>query len=146
MPQNYPRNECKLGGRNTCSSNTWENRAPAFHRRSKLLFPASEADISGVMVSGEKTQCWLRSVKPSMSYMNPRTAILIGIPGLEHVKFWVGFLFFAVYLVTFGKYHLWSSFQLSVVCTMPMHIPSDHASSYVSVQQLPPECWPSFSL
>ncbi|XP_004434176.1 PREDICTED: olfactory receptor 52A1-like [Ceratotherium simum simum] len=35
----------------------------------------------------------------NMSYLNPRTVILIGIPGLEHVQFWIGFLFFAVCLV-----------------------------------------------
>ncbi|XP_026374151.2 olfactory receptor 52A1-like [Ursus arctos] len=33
------------------------------------------------------------------SYLNPRTVILIGIPGLEHVQFWIGFPFFAVCLV-----------------------------------------------
>ncbi|XP_071074466.1 olfactory receptor 52A1-like [Dasypus novemcinctus] len=35
----------------------------------------------------------------NMSYMNPRTVILIGIPGLQHVQFWIGFPFFAVCLV-----------------------------------------------
>uniref|UniRef100_H0XXV6 Olfactory receptor n=2 Tax=Otolemur garnettii TaxID=30611 RepID=H0XXV6_OTOGA len=35
----------------------------------------------------------------NMSYWNPRTVILIGIPGLEHVQFWIGFPFFAVCLV-----------------------------------------------
>ncbi|XP_075403878.1 olfactory receptor 52A1-like [Tenrec ecaudatus] len=33
------------------------------------------------------------------SYLNPRTVILIGIPGLEHVQFWIGFPFFAVCLL-----------------------------------------------
>ncbi|XP_039079115.1 LOW QUALITY PROTEIN: olfactory receptor 52A1-like [Hyaena hyaena] len=33
------------------------------------------------------------------SYLNPGTIILIGIPGLEHVQFWIGFPFFAVCLV-----------------------------------------------
>lgn len=35
----------------------------------------------------------------NMSYLNPRTVILTGIPGLEHVQFWIGFPFFAVCLV-----------------------------------------------
>uniref|UniRef100_A0A9L0JA68 Olfactory receptor n=1 Tax=Equus asinus TaxID=9793 RepID=A0A9L0JA68_EQUAS len=35
----------------------------------------------------------------NVSYLNPRTVILIGIPGLEHVQFWIGFPFFAVCLV-----------------------------------------------
>ncbi|XP_021541349.1 olfactory receptor 52A5-like [Neomonachus schauinslandi] len=35
------------------------------------------------------------------SYLNPRTVILIGIPGLEHGQFWTGFPFFAVCLVAF---------------------------------------------
>ena len=34
-----------------------------------------------------------------MSYLNPKTVILIGIPGLEHVQFWIGFPFFSVCLV-----------------------------------------------
>ncbi|KAM4845300.1 olfactory receptor 52A5-like [Thomomys bottae] len=39
-------------------------------------------------------------MKPNnMSYLNPRTVILIGIPGLEHVQFWIGFPFFAMCLV-----------------------------------------------
>nr|XP_019571350.1 PREDICTED: olfactory receptor 52A5-like [Rhinolophus sinicus] len=33
------------------------------------------------------------------SYLNPITVILIGIPGLEHVQFWIGFPFFAVCLL-----------------------------------------------
>ncbi|XP_077612910.1 olfactory receptor 52A1-like [Crocuta crocuta] len=33
------------------------------------------------------------------SYLNPGTIFLIGIPGLEHVQFWIGFPFFAVCLV-----------------------------------------------
>ncbi|XP_025315707.1 olfactory receptor 52A1-like [Canis lupus baileyi] len=33
------------------------------------------------------------------SYLNPETVILIGIPGLEHVQFWIGFPFLAVCLV-----------------------------------------------
>lgn len=35
----------------------------------------------------------------NLSYLNPRTVILIGIPGLEHVQFWIGFPFFVVCLV-----------------------------------------------
>ncbi|XP_069325469.1 olfactory receptor 52A1-like [Eulemur rufifrons] len=35
----------------------------------------------------------------NMSYLNPRTVTLIGIPGLEHVQFWIGFPFFAICLV-----------------------------------------------
>ena len=35
----------------------------------------------------------------NMSYMDPKTVTLIGIPGLEHVQFWIGFSFFAVCLV-----------------------------------------------
>ncbi|XP_052508115.1 olfactory receptor 52A1-like [Budorcas taxicolor] len=35
----------------------------------------------------------------NMSYLNPETVILIGIPGLEHVQFWIGFPFFSVCLV-----------------------------------------------
>ncbi|XP_004483925.2 olfactory receptor 52A1-like [Dasypus novemcinctus] len=34
-----------------------------------------------------------------MSYLNPSTVTLIGIPGLQHVQFWIGFLFLAVCLV-----------------------------------------------
>ncbi|XP_021486409.2 olfactory receptor 52A1-like [Meriones unguiculatus] len=42
----------------------------------------------------------LSSVKPNnVSYLNPSTVILIGIPGLEHIQFWIGFPFFAVCLV-----------------------------------------------
>ncbi|XP_011379433.1 olfactory receptor 52A1-like [Pteropus vampyrus] len=33
------------------------------------------------------------------SYLNPRTVFLIGIPGLEHVQFWIGFPFFVLCLV-----------------------------------------------
>ncbi|XP_053418922.1 olfactory receptor 52A5-like [Nycticebus coucang] len=36
----------------------------------------------------------------NMSYLNPRTLILIGIPGLEHVQFGVGFPIFGLCLVT----------------------------------------------
>ncbi|KAM9767487.1 olfactory receptor 52A1-like [Dama dama] len=35
----------------------------------------------------------------NMSYMDPKTVTLIGIPGLEYVQFWIGFSFFAVCLV-----------------------------------------------
>ncbi|XP_020756701.2 olfactory receptor 52A1-like [Odocoileus virginianus] len=35
----------------------------------------------------------------NMSYLNPRTVILIGIPRLQHMQFWIGFPFFAVCLV-----------------------------------------------
>nr|XP_004483925.1 olfactory receptor 52A1-like [Dasypus novemcinctus] len=35
----------------------------------------------------------------NMSYLNPSTVTLIGIPGLQHVQFWIGFLFLAVCLV-----------------------------------------------
>ncbi|XP_004642148.3 olfactory receptor 52A1-like [Octodon degus] len=40
------------------------------------------------------------SIKPmNMSYLNPKTVHLIGIPGLEHVQFWIGFPFLAVCIV-----------------------------------------------
>ncbi|KAF5922112.1 hypothetical protein HPG69_006226 [Diceros bicornis minor] len=32
----------------------------------------------------------------NMSYLDPTTVTLIGIPGLEHVQFWIGFSFFVV--------------------------------------------------
>ncbi|XP_026374149.2 olfactory receptor 52A1-like [Ursus arctos] len=35
----------------------------------------------------------------NMSYLDPTTVTLIGIPGLEHVQFWTGFPFFVVCLV-----------------------------------------------
>ncbi|XP_010616290.1 olfactory receptor 52A1 [Fukomys damarensis] len=35
----------------------------------------------------------------NISYLNPRTVILIGIPGLENVQFWIGFPFFGLCLV-----------------------------------------------
>ncbi|XP_049636550.1 olfactory receptor 52A1-like [Suncus etruscus] len=35
----------------------------------------------------------------NITYLNPRTVTLIGIPGLEHVQFWIGFPFFAVCMV-----------------------------------------------
>lgn len=35
----------------------------------------------------------------NVTYLNPGTVILIGIPGLEHVQFWIGFPFFTVCLV-----------------------------------------------
>ncbi|XP_075404712.1 olfactory receptor 52A1-like [Tenrec ecaudatus] len=35
----------------------------------------------------------------NISYLDPRTVTLIGIPGLEHVQFWIGFPFFAVCLL-----------------------------------------------
>ncbi|XP_048217188.1 olfactory receptor 52A1-like [Perognathus longimembris pacificus] len=35
----------------------------------------------------------------NMSYLTPTTVILIGIPGLEHVQFWIGFPFFGLCLV-----------------------------------------------
>ncbi|XP_048217187.1 olfactory receptor 52A1-like [Perognathus longimembris pacificus] len=39
-------------------------------------------------------------MKPNnVSYLNPSTVLLIGIPGLEHVQFWIGFPFFAMCLV-----------------------------------------------
>nr|XP_014695037.2 olfactory receptor 52A1-like [Equus asinus] len=39
----------------------------------------------------------MRSI--NMSYLNPKTVTLIGIPGLEHMQFWIGFLFLGVCLV-----------------------------------------------
>ncbi|KAL1774699.1 olfactory receptor 52A1-like [Sigmodon hispidus] len=42
----------------------------------------------------------MSSGKQNMSFLNPRTVILIGIPGLEHVQFWIGFPFFALCLIT----------------------------------------------
>ncbi|XP_007089459.1 olfactory receptor 52A1-like [Panthera tigris] len=35
----------------------------------------------------------------NMSYLNPKTVTLTGIPGLEHVQFWIGFPFLGVCLV-----------------------------------------------
>ncbi|XP_076970850.1 olfactory receptor 52A1-like [Tamandua tetradactyla] len=35
----------------------------------------------------------------NMSYTVPRTVILMGIPGLEHIQFWIGFPFFCMCLV-----------------------------------------------
>ena len=35
----------------------------------------------------------------NMSYVDPKTVTLIGIPGLEHVQFWIAFSFFVVCLV-----------------------------------------------
>ncbi|XP_058400574.1 olfactory receptor 52A1-like [Diceros bicornis minor] len=35
----------------------------------------------------------------NMSYLDPTTVTLIGIPGLEHVQFWIGFSFFVVCLL-----------------------------------------------
>nr|XP_004650799.2 olfactory receptor 52A1-like [Jaculus jaculus] len=35
----------------------------------------------------------------NLTYLNPKTVILIGLPGLEHVQFWIGFPFLAVCLV-----------------------------------------------
>ncbi|ELK09434.1 olfactory receptor 52A1 [Pteropus alecto] len=35
----------------------------------------------------------------NMSYLNPKTVTLIGIPGLEHVQFWIGFPFLGICLV-----------------------------------------------
>ncbi|XP_007533534.1 olfactory receptor 52A1-like [Erinaceus europaeus] len=35
----------------------------------------------------------------NMTYLNPRTVTLIGIPGLEHIQFWIGFPFFVVCMV-----------------------------------------------
>ena len=41
-----------------------------------------------------------------MSYLNPRTVILIGIPGLQHMQLWIGFSFFCcVPGGSFGKHH-----------------------------------------
>ena len=37
----------------------------------------------------------------NMSYLDPTTVMLIGIPGLEHVQFWIGFSFFVVCVVAF---------------------------------------------
>ncbi|XP_053415926.1 olfactory receptor 52A5-like [Nycticebus coucang] len=59
----------------------------------------------------------------NMSYLNPRTLILIGIPGLEHVQFGVGFPIFGLCLVTL----LGNIFLLIVISTerslhKPMYI------------------------
>ncbi|XP_049479041.1 olfactory receptor 52A1-like [Panthera uncia] len=35
----------------------------------------------------------------NMSYLNPKTVTLTGIPGLEHVQFWIGFPFLGMCLV-----------------------------------------------
>ncbi|XP_004768309.1 olfactory receptor 52A1-like [Mustela nigripes] len=51
----------------------------------------------------------------NMSYLNPQTVILIGIPGLEHVQFWIGFPFLGVCLLAL----LGNIFLLII-------IPSDH--------------------
>uniref|UniRef100_A0A2K5YFL4 G-protein coupled receptors family 1 profile domain-containing protein n=1 Tax=Mandrillus leucophaeus TaxID=9568 RepID=A0A2K5YFL4_MANLE len=47
----------------------------------------------------------------NMSYLNPKTVTLIGIPGLEHVQFWIGFAFFGVCLVAL----LGNSFLLIII-------------------------------
>ncbi|XP_008059358.1 olfactory receptor 52A1-like [Carlito syrichta] len=59
----------------------------------------------------------------NMSYLNPRTVTLIGIPGLEHVQFWIGFPVFGVCLVAF----LGNIFLLIIITTerslhQPMYI------------------------
>nr|XP_008266146.2 olfactory receptor 52A1-like [Oryctolagus cuniculus] len=35
----------------------------------------------------------------NVSYLNPSTVVLVGIPGLEHVQFWIGFPFFGICVV-----------------------------------------------
>nr|ACE79121.1 olfactory receptor 599 (predicted) [Sorex araneus] len=35
----------------------------------------------------------------NITYLNPKTLTLIGIPGLEHVQFWIGFPFFVLCMV-----------------------------------------------
>ncbi|VCW69023.1 unnamed protein product [Gulo gulo] len=35
----------------------------------------------------------------NMSYLDPTTVMLIGIPGLEHMQFWIGFSFFIICVV-----------------------------------------------
>ncbi|XP_012500988.1 PREDICTED: olfactory receptor 52A1-like [Propithecus coquereli] len=59
----------------------------------------------------------------NMSYLNPKTVTLIGIPGLEHVQFWIGFPFFGVCLVAL----LGNIFLLIIISTernlhQPMYI------------------------
>ncbi|XP_002754917.1 olfactory receptor 52A1 [Callithrix jacchus] len=59
----------------------------------------------------------------NMSYLNPKMVTLIGIPGLEHVQFWIGFPFFGVCLVAL----LGNIFLLIIISTerslhKPMYI------------------------
>ncbi|XP_062950975.1 olfactory receptor 52A1-like [Cynocephalus volans] len=59
----------------------------------------------------------------NMSYLNPQTVTLIGIPGLEHVQFWIGFPFLSVCLVAL----LGNIFLLIIITTerslhQPMYI------------------------
>nr|XP_017495755.1 olfactory receptor 52A1-like [Manis javanica] len=59
----------------------------------------------------------------NMSYLNPKTVTLTGIPGLEHVKFWIGFPFLGVCLVAL----LGNIFLLIIISTerslhQPMYI------------------------
>ena len=62
--------------------------------RSVSCFTSHSFSSLRVRTNGEK-----RSLTMNMSYMDPKTVTLIGIPGLEHVQFWIGFSFFAVCLV-----------------------------------------------
>ncbi|XP_006183165.2 olfactory receptor 52A1 [Camelus ferus] len=59
----------------------------------------------------------------NMSYLNLKTVILIGIPGLEHVQFWIGFPFLGVCLLAL----LGNIFLLIIIATerslhQPMYI------------------------
>ena len=59
----------------------------------------------------------------NVSYLNPQTVTLIGIPGLEHVQFWIGFPFLGVCLVAL----LGNTFLLIIIPTerrlhQPMYI------------------------
>ncbi|XP_020918041.1 olfactory receptor 52A1-like [Sus scrofa] len=56
----------------------------------------------------------------NMSYLNPKTVTLIGIPGMEHVQFWIGFPFLGVCLVAL----LGNSFLLTIIMIEPrLHQP-----------------------
>ncbi|XP_057606904.1 olfactory receptor 52A1-like [Hippopotamus amphibius kiboko] len=59
----------------------------------------------------------------NLSYLNPKTVTLIGIPGLEHVQFWIGFPFLSVCLVAL----LGNIFLIIIIATerslhQPMYI------------------------
>uniref|UniRef100_A0A8C3VSQ4 Olfactory receptor n=1 Tax=Catagonus wagneri TaxID=51154 RepID=A0A8C3VSQ4_9CETA len=59
----------------------------------------------------------------NMSYLNPKTVTLIGIPGLEHVQFWIGFPFLGVCLVALlGNLFLLIIIILEPSLHQPMYI------------------------
>ncbi|XP_006885745.1 PREDICTED: olfactory receptor 52A1-like [Elephantulus edwardii] len=59
----------------------------------------------------------------NLSYLNPKTVTLIGIPGLEHVQFWIGFPFFGVCLLALmGNIFLLIIIPLERSLHQPMYI------------------------